>query len=98
MDRLHHVALAVPDIAAALEWYRDQFDADTLSVDDSRALLKFENISPARVLPSLRPPHTTVERENAEAFGTMTPHRDGRSSDKTQDPIGNAVEIVKVRR
>jgi catechol 2,3-dioxygenase-like lactoylglutathione lyase family enzyme len=45
MDRLHHVAIAVPDIGKALDWYRDQFDIEIVYVDESWALLKFDNIA-----------------------------------------------------
>ncbi len=95
MDRLHHVAIAVPDIAQALDWYRAQFDVETVYTDDSWALLKFENIALALVLPEQHPPHVAVERKNAETYGPLTPHRDGTASVYIQDPWGNAVEIIK---
>jgi catechol 2,3-dioxygenase-like lactoylglutathione lyase family enzyme len=95
MDRLHHVAIAVPDIAEALDWYRNQFDVETMYTDDSWALLKFENIALALVLPEQHPPHVAVERANAESYGKLTPHRDGTASVYIRDPWGNAVEIMK---
>ena len=98
MDKLHHVAIAVPDIGQALDWYCEQFDVETLYQDDSWALLKFENIALALVLPDQHPPHVAVERENAEAYGTLTPHRDGTASVYIRDPWGNAVEIMKADR
>jgi catechol 2,3-dioxygenase-like lactoylglutathione lyase family enzyme len=96
MDRLHHVAIAVPDIGKALDWYRDQFDIEIVYVDESWALLKFDNIALALVLPEQHPPHVAVERKNAEIYGTLTPHRDGTASVYIRDPWGNAVEIIKI--
>ncbi len=98
MDRLHHVAIAVPDIGKALGWYRDQFDVESVYVDESWALLKFDNISLALVLPDQHPPHIAVERVNAESYGALTPHRDGTASVYIRDPWGNAVEIMKADR
>ncbi len=68
---------------------------ECLYADASWALLKFENIALALVLPDQHPPHVAVERENAEAYGTLTPHRDGTASVYIRDPWGNAVEIMK---
>ena len=95
MDRLHHVAIAVPDIAEALDWYRNRFDVEPVYTDESWALLKFENIALALVLPDQPPPHVAVERRNAEKYGTLTVHRDGTASVYIRDPWGNAVEIMK---
>ena len=96
MDRLHHVAIGVPDIDKAIDWYRDQFDTEIVYVDESWALLKFDNIALALVLPEQHPPHVAVECENAEIYGTLTPHRDGTASVYIRDPWGNAVEIMKI--
>ena len=95
MDRLHHVAISVPDISEALAWYSDQFDVETVYSDESWALLKFDNIALALVLPRQHPPHIAVERENADSYGPLTPHRDGTASVYIRDPRGNAVEIMK---
>ena len=98
MDTIHHVAIVVPDIAQALEWYRAEFDFKTVYVDETWALLKFENISLALVVPDQHPPHIAIERQNAESYGPLQPHRDGTASVYIEDPWGNAVEILKVPR
>ena len=36
-----------------------------------------------------------VERADAAAFGTLTPHRDGTASVYIDDPDGNVVEILQ---
>jgi catechol 2,3-dioxygenase-like lactoylglutathione lyase family enzyme len=69
MEKLHHVAITVPDIEKALDWYRAEFDVETTYADDSWALLQFENIALALVLPGQHPPHIAVERDKAELFG-----------------------------
>ncbi len=95
MDRLHHIALTVPDIQQALAWYRGNFDVDTCYEDRTWALLRFGNIDLALVLPGQHPPHIAIERPNAEAFGELARHRDGTASVYVQDPFGNVIEIMK---
>ena len=51
MEKLHHVAIVVTDIKKALDWYRAEFDVEIAYVDDSWALLQFDNIALALVLP-----------------------------------------------
>jgi catechol 2,3-dioxygenase-like lactoylglutathione lyase family enzyme len=95
MDRVHHIALAVPDIGEALAWYHDHFDVETIYEDSSWALLRLDNIALALVLPDQHPPHIAIERRNAETFGELTAHRDGTSSVYVDDPWGNTIEIMK---
>ena len=97
MEKLHHVAITVPDIEKALDWYRAEFDVETAYADDSWALLQFENIALALVLPGQHPPHIAVERDKAELFGTLTSHRDRTASVYIQDPWGNAIKIMKAK-
>ena len=95
MEKLHHVAITVTDIKKALDWYRTEFDVEAAYVDDSWALLKFDNITLALVLPEQHPAHIAVERDKAELYGALTPHRDRTASVYIQDPWGNAIEIIK---
>jgi len=95
MEKLHHIAIQVPDIAQAAAWYRDTFAVETAYEDRTWALLKFENLALALVLPDQHPPHIAVERADAESYGALTPHRDGTASVYIRDPFGNAVEILK---
>jgi len=98
MDRLHHIAFQVTDISQALSWYQDNLDVDVAYADDSWALLTFENVQMALVLPGQHPPHIAVERADAENYGPLTKHRDGTASTYTEDPFGNAVEIMQSDR
>jgi len=98
MDSLDHIAIAVPDIKRALEWYRRQFDVKTVYEDDTWALLRFHNIDLALVLPGHHPPHIAIERPDAESFGPLKMHRDGSSSTYLNDTFGNVIEVIKDRK
>lgn len=95
MDRIHHIALSVPDIGRATAWYKGQFDFVTLYEDKTWALLEFDNIALALVLPDQHPPHIAIVCDNAESYGPLTKHRDGSASVYVRDPWGNAIEIMK---
>ncbi len=95
MDKIHHIAIQVEDVNKAVEWYSRQFDVELAYQDESWALLRFDNISLAIVVPGEHPPHFAVEDHNAEKYGELTPHRDGTASIYIKDPFGNAVEILK---
>lgn len=95
MDRLHHIALTVGDIPAALAWYREHFSVSTVYADHTWALLQLANIQLALVLPGMHPPHIAIERTNAENYGELVSHRDGTASLYIPDPWGNTLEILK---
>ena len=97
MDKIHHVAVQVDDIKAAVEWYTNKFDAKLAYEDETWALLEFDNLSLALVMPDQHPPHFAIENAKAEQFGELTLHRDGTESIYIKDPFGNSVEIIKIR-
>ena len=92
---LHHVAIEVWDLSAAVTWYRDHFDIDILYQDETWALLGFANTALALVTPGEHPPHIAVEHPVAASCGQLVKHRDGTQSTYLRDPDGNAVEIMK---
>ena len=96
LDSLHHVAISVSDIAAAVEWYRQTFRCEIAYQDATWALLSFANCQMALVLPGQHPPHIgfVTPTEVAESYGTLKPHRDGTRSIYIADPAGNAVELL----
>lgn len=59
-------------------------------------MIKFENVSLALVLPDQHPYHFAITCEDAEKYGTLTPHRDGTESIYIKDPDGNHVELLKL--
>ena len=50
-DIIDHLALCTDDIAKSVLWYTDNFTCDILYQDDSWAMLEFENVKLALVLP-----------------------------------------------
>lgn len=97
MDKIHHIAIQVEDINKAVDWYCSQFDVEVGYQDETWAMLKFDNIYLAIVIPGQHPPHFAIEDENAEKYGELTPHRDGTASIYINDPFGNSIEIMKTR-
>ena len=93
--KLHHVALCVPDVALAVDWYTETLSASVAYQDGTWALLDIENTSLALVLPLQHPPHVAFESPDAERHGELTSHRDGTASVYVQDPFGNTVEFLK---
>lgn len=94
MDRIHHLAVQVADIGQAVAWYRQQFACGVKYQDQSWALLGFDNIDVALVLPGQHPPHVGIPRPDAGRFGELRTHRDGSASVYIRDPGGNALEII----
>ncbi len=95
MDKLHHIAIQVSDIKQAVDWYCGKFNVTVTYQDETWAMLQFENIELAIVIPGQHPPHIAIEDNNAEKYGELTPHRDGTASIYINDPFGNSVEILK---
>lgn len=96
LDAIHHIAIQVKDIAQSVLWYTTTLSCEIAYQDDSWALLKFDNISLALVMPNQHPPHFAIVREDVTPFGQAMPHRDGTSSVYIQDPSGNSVEMLKL--
>lgn len=94
LDALHHVAIAVNDIAEAVNWYRARFKCEIAYQDPTWAYLKFANAHLALVVPSQHPPHIAFSHPDAEKFGPLKTHRDGTRSTYIADPSGNPVEIM----
>ncbi|MGB5279170.1 MAG: VOC family protein [Gammaproteobacteria bacterium] len=95
LDSLHHVAIQTKDIARALKWYSENFNSELVYQDDTWALLRFQNIYLALVVPGQHPPHIAIEHEAAATYGTLTRHRDGTESIYINDSEGNTIELMK---
>ena len=95
MDKIHHIAIQVLNIAKGVDWYVANFRTKILYQDESWAFLEFQNINLALVLPDQHPPHIAFERDDAEKYGDLTPHRDGTASIYINDSFGNKIEILK---
>ena len=94
LDSIHHLAIAVTDVAASVRWYQDNFACRVAYQDATWALLKFANTSMALVIPAQHPPHIGIQVDDAARFGTLITHRDGTRSVYVNDPDGNALEMM----
>ena len=95
LDHIHHIAIPVPDIAKALEWYTSRFNCEVEYVDETWALLEFANAKLALVLPHEHPSHFALTRPDANKFGDLVTHRDGLHSVYIKDAFGNSIEILE---
>ncbi len=95
LDRVHHVAIQVPDISQALEWYTSRFNCHVEYVDETWALLEFANAKLALVLPNEHPAHFAISRPDANKFGDLVTHRDGLKSVYISDTFGNSIEVLE---
>ena len=98
MDKIHHIAIEVTSINEAFKWYKQHSKCEVSYQDDSWALLKYENISLALVLPNSHPPHIAFVKNDAEKYGKLDLHRDGTSSVYVKDPFNNSVEMLKINK
>lgn len=94
MDKIHHVAISVQDIPRAIDWYTKNFDCQVSYQDNTWAMIEFDNVSLALVLPEQHPPHVGFAHPQAEKFGPLTTHRDGVRSIYVRDSESNSVEIL----
>ena len=81
-----------------IDWYKKHSNCEVSYEDDTWALLKYENISLALVLPNSHPPHIAFEKDDAHKYGELKLHRDGTSSVYVKDPSNNAVEMLKLKK
>ena len=95
LDRIHHVAVEVADVAEAVAWYTDRFSCDLAYRDDTWALLRFENASLALVTRGEHLGHFGIEGPEPEHFGASRVHRDGVRYVYLTDPGGNVVEVAR---
>ncbi|MES1258735.1 MAG: VOC family protein [Acidobacteriota bacterium] len=93
-DSLDHVAIPVQDVASSVLWYTQTFRCKVKYQDLTWALLAFDNIDVALVIPTQHPAHLGFVSPEAEKFGALKTHRDGTRSCYVADPSGNSVEIL----
>ena len=95
MERIDHIALVVTNIKKGVQWYTQNRDCKVKYEDDTWALLEYDNIKLALVLPNQHPSHLAFEKNNATDYGKLKTHRDGTKSVYIKDPSNNTIEIVK---
>lgn len=94
LDSIHHIAVPVHDVAAAVDWYTRTFNCQIRYQDETWALLQFGNIDLALVIPDQHPAHIGFVTPEAEKWGALKLHRDGTRSCYVNDPAGNSIEIL----
>ena len=92
--KIDHIGIQVNNISESVDYYKG-YGSKVIHQDDTWALLNYDNISLALVLPNMHPPHIAFEKTNAEDYGKLKKHRDGTSSVYINDPSNNSVEILK---
>ena len=94
LDRIHHTAIQVKDIATAVSWYTKRFTCEIEYQDESWAMLKFANTSLALVRPEQHPYHFAIVTDDLSSYGEAIPHRDGTASVYIKDADANNVEML----
>jgi catechol 2,3-dioxygenase-like lactoylglutathione lyase family enzyme len=94
-DQIHHVAIPTNNVAESVAWYTSHTNCTVQYQDETWALLDYQNIQLALVLPGQHPPHLAIIRDNAGDFGPLVTHRDGTRSIYVQDNAGNQLEIME---
>jgi catechol 2,3-dioxygenase-like lactoylglutathione lyase family enzyme len=97
-----HIARQVPDIAAAVDWYRQLIPAThVLYQDPTWALVEAEGVRLAFVTASQHPDHLAwrvtnaeLERLAADRGVAILPHRDASRSVYIDGPADTVIEIV----
>ena len=95
MDKIDHIAIQTKNINESVIWYTKTFSCDVLFQDDTWALLEFNNIKLALVVPEQHPPHIAVKRRNLEKYGIPVKHRDGSESVYINSPDKNVFELIR---
>ncbi len=100
--RFDHVAQQVPDIGAAIAWWRETVPGvRVLHEDPTWGLIEAAGVKLAFVLADQHPGHLAwrvdgdeLERLAAAGGHEIRPHRDGTRSFYVEGPGGQAVELI----
>lgn len=95
MDKIDHIAVVVTNIQKGIQWYTQNRNCKIKYEDDTWALLEFDNIDLALVLPADHPPH--IAFEDKSLVGGVE-HRDGSKSVYDHDTFGNIIERIKYKK
>ena len=92
--KIHHIAIQVDNIKECVSFYCNKFNADIEYEDKTWAMLNFDNIQLALVLPEEHPPHICFEKTIPKNIPAKE-HRDGTRSVYDFDPSGNMIELLE---
>jgi len=94
LDQIDHIAIQVEDIKKSFKWYTEKYKCKKLYIDKTWALLEFNNVKLALVLPNEHPAHISFIDKNARDNPSSTRHRDGSISYYIEDLDGNKIEML----
>ena len=94
LTQVHHVAINVSNLAAAIKWYQTSFNCRLIHQEPRQAILQFANVKLALLLPSQEQPHVAFVKADAANFGELFPQPGDIQSTCLADPTGNLVELV----
>ena len=94
LTSIDHIAIESTDIAKSVDWYKNKFNCKIKYQDKSWAMLEFENVSVALVVPGQHPPHFAVVDETIGELSRSKVHRDGIKYLYETDPDKNYIERI----
>ena len=94
LTSIDHIAIESTDIAKSVDWYKNKFNCKIKYQDKSWAMLEFENVSVALVVPGQHPPHFAVVDETIGELSKSKVHRDGIKYLYETDPDKNYIERI----
>jgi len=94
LTSIDHIAIESTDIAKSVDWYKNKFNCKIKYQDKSWAMLEFENVSVALVVPGQHPPHFAVVDETIGELSRSKVHRDGIKYLYETDPDENYIERI----
>ena len=96
--KIDHIAIKVPDIHAASEWYCEKLGSKVIYETNSYKKLQFDNTF-VSIIDEKHYKHShiavlTAKISDFPSDGTIIEHRDGSIGCYIQDPYGNCVEFI----
>tara|TARA_Y100001970_G_C14230849_1_gene858533 strand:- start:1973 stop:2278 length:306 start_codon:yes stop_codon:yes gene_type:complete len=95
MDKIDHVAIQTENIDKSVEWFLNKFKCNVKYQDESWAMIEFENMKIALVLPDQHPPHIAVTCDDIEKHGNPGKHRDGSDFLYIEGLDENIFELIR---
>ena len=95
MDNIDHIALQTKNINKSVDWFLNKFKCSVKYQDKSYAMLEFENMKLALVLPDQHPPHVAISCDNIEDHGKPGKHRDGSEFLYIEGLDENVFELIR---
>ena len=95
MDKIDHIALQTKNINDSVSWLVKKFKCSVKYQDESYAMLEFENMKLALVLPDQHPPHVAISCDIIEKHGKPGKHRDGSEFLYIEGIDENVFELIR---